>query len=149
MINEKQTKNFGAYLDQTLRVVRLDMIKRFKEVGVDITPEQWILLHSLYTQNGQSQTDLANGSFKNAPTVSRIIDLLCKKEFTERQRFDNDRRRYKIFLTDLGKSTVEKALPAVMNSREKGWQGLSHEDYEHYLRIMHTIFNNFSENAND
>ena len=74
-----------------------------------------------------------------------IIDLLCNKGFTERQRFDNDRRRYKIFLTDLGKGTVEKALPAVMESRQKGWSSLSDEDYKTFLRIMNTIFDNFSE----
>ncbi len=148
-MNEGNTKNFGAYLDQTLRVVRLDMIKRFKAAEVDITPEQWIILHSLYKENGQSQTDLANGSFKNAPTVSRIIDLLCKKSFTERQRFDNDRRRYKIFLTDIGKAAVEKALPVVLNSRELGWNGLTDDDYETFLRIMNTIFDNFSKTEND
>ena len=145
MIDEQNTNNFGAYIDQTLRVVRLDMIKRFKEADVDITTEQWMLLHSLYKQNGQSQTDLANGSFKNAPTVSRIIDLLCKKGFTERQRFDNDRRRYKIFLTELGRASVEKALPSVLASRQKGWNGLDDKDYEHFLRIMNRIFDNFSE----
>lgn len=145
MIDEQQTKKFGAYLEQTLRVVRRDMMKRLKEAKVDITPEQWIILHSLYQQNGQSQTDLANGSFKDAPTVSRIIDLLCKKEFTERRRFDNDRRRYKIFLTEKGKTNVEKALPSVLESRQKGWDGLNDEDYTHFLRIMNRIFENFSE----
>ena len=93
MKDEKETKNFGAYLDRTLRMVRLDLGKRFKKVGVDITPEQWMILSSLYKNNGQSQTELGNDSFKNAPTVSRIIDLLCKKGLTERQRFENDRRR--------------------------------------------------------
>lgn len=141
----KKSKNFGAFLDRTLKKVRLDLGRRFKEIGINITPEQWIILSSLYEKNGQSQTALGDGSFKNAPTVSRIIDLLCKKKLTERQRFENDRRRYKIFLTKKGKSTVEKALEAVTASREKGWQGLTDEDYETFLRIINKIFDNFED----
>lgn len=139
----QDTKDFGPLIDRTLRIIRLHMGRRFKEVGVDITPEQWVILSSLYEQNGQSQTNLSDGSFKNAPTVSRIIDLLCEKGLTERQRFESDRRRYKIFLTDSGKEVVEKARPAVIALRTQGWQNLTEEDYQHFSRIINQIFLNF------
>lgn len=140
-----ETKNFGAYLDRTLRKVRLDMGRRLTAVGVDITPEQWIILSSLHETDGQSQTELGDGSFKNPPTVSRIIDLLCKKGFAERRPDAADRRRHRIYLTALGKETVKKALPAVMATREKGWQGLSDEDYVTFLRIINQVFRNFDD----
>lgn len=143
MLDEKNTKNFGAYIDRTLRQIRLDMGRRLKEQGADITPEQWIILSSLYDNNGQSQNELGDGSFKNAPTVSRIIDLLCKKGYTERLPHSADRRRHTIFLTGEGKAIVEQALPAVLATRQKGWQGLSDEDYQTFLRIINQIFRNF------
>ena len=133
-------------MDRTLKIIKANYQRAFKEVGVDITTEQWVLIDTLYKSNGVSQNDLASGSFKDAPTVSRIIDLLCKKEITERQRFENDRRRYKIFLTDKGKEAYEKALPKVKELRAKGWNGLTEEDYVHYFRIMERIFNNFQQN---
>ena len=145
MLQDKETKNFGAYLDRTLKKVRLDLGRRFKELNLDITPEQWIILSSLSNKNGQSQTQLGEGSFKNAPTVSRIIDLLCKKGLTERRRFENDRRRYKVFLTKRGKAIVEKAVLAVNASRKKGWNGLTDEDYTVFLRIINQIFDNFED----
>ena len=145
MLQDKKTKNFGAYLDRTLKKVRLDLGRRFKELNLDITPEQWIILSSLSNKNGQSQTQLGEGSFKNAPTVSRIIDLLCKKGLTERRRFENDRRRYKVFLTKRGKAIVEKAVLAVNASRKKGWNGLTDEDYTVFLRIINQIFDNFED----
>ena len=80
---------------------------------------------------------------ENAPTVSRIIDLLCKKGLTERHRFENDRRRYKIFLTDLGKAQYEKVLPKVIELRKKGWDGLTENDYQQFTAIMDRIFSNF------
>ena len=143
MSNIEKTKNFGAYIDRTIKIIKQNYVRAFSEIGVDITTEQWVILDSLYEQKGISQTDLANGSFKNAPTVSRIIDLLCKKGLTERQRFENDRRRYKIFLTQKGKETYEKAFPVVLKLREQGWSNLSDSDYESFLRIMNQIFQNF------
>ncbi len=143
MEKELDTKNFGAYMDRTIKLVKLNYLKAFKEAGIDLTTEQWVVLDSLYKQNGVSQTELANDSFKNAPTVSRIIDLLCNKELTERQRFENDRRRYRIFLTEKGKATYEKALPIVLHLRQQGWQHLSDEDYKVFRRIMNQIFKNF------
>lgn len=142
MLKEKGSKNFGEFLDRTVRVVRLDLHKRFKEIGVDITPEQWIILYKLSKKDGQAQSELADGSFKNAPTVSRIIDLLCKKGFTVRKRFGSEKRRKKILLTEKGKESIEKVLPVVIAAREEGWKGLSDEDYQAFIRIINTIFEN-------
>ena len=140
-----KTKNFGAVIDRTLKIIKANYQKAFNEIGIDITTEQWVLIDALYKNNGISQNELASGSFKNAPTISRIIDLLCKKGLTERQRFENDKRQYKIFLTPLGKKTYRKALPIVINLREKGWESLNEKDYEHFNRIMDQIFSNFEK----
>lgn len=145
MSEEKQSKTYGTLVDRTLRIIKLQFIQGFKKAGIDLTPEQWVIIDDLYRRNGISQTELANGSFKNAPTVSRIIDLLVQKEMVERQRFENDRRRYKIFLTDFGKDTFEKANPIAQKLREKGWANLSDDDYTHFKRIMNQVFKNFSE----
>lgn len=147
-----ETKNFGAIIDRTIKIIKLNYLKAFKEADVDITTEQWVLLQSLYNDDGISQNDLASGSFKNAPTVSRILDLLVKKGLVERKRFDNDRRRYRIFLTKKGKETYERALPAVLDLRRRGWQGLSDDDFENLIRILDQVFINFdggSENGMD
>jgi len=139
----ENTKNFGAYMDKTLKIIKWNYLRAFKKLEVDFTAEQWVILDELYRKGGISQTELANSSFKDAPTVSRIIDLLSKKKLVQRERFDNDRRRYQVFLTEKGKADYEKALPAVHKLREQGWQQLSDKDYETYLRIMNQIFKNF------
>jgi len=137
------TKNFGAYMDKTLKIIKLNYLKAFKSLGLDFTAEQWVIIDMLYQKGGISQTELANGSSKDAPTVSRIIDLLEKKGLVQRERFENDRRRYKIFLTEKGNADYKTALPAVHQLRKQGWEGLSDEDYDTYLRIIDQIFKNF------
>ncbi len=145
MLNEEETHNYGPFLDRTIRLMRLAVTKELRLAGTDITPEQWVILSSLYNEDGQSQSDLANDSFKNAPTVSRIIDLLCGKGYTERVRSEGDRRRYKVFLTPGGREVVEKALPAIVKTRRIGWQGLDDEDYLSLIRIINRIFANLED----
>ncbi len=138
-------KNVGTYLDRTIKVVKQHYLRVFREQGTDISTEQWVIIDQLYQSNGMSQTDLANGSYKNAPTVSRIIDLLCDKKLVERQRFDGDRRRYKIYLTSSGKALHQQLMPHVLELREKTWQGLSDEDWGNLQRISTQILDNFLE----
>ena len=138
----ENSKNFGFPMDRAIKMIRSKYNGAFKQLGFDITTEQWVLLEKLYWENGQSQTNLADGSYKNAPTVSRIIDLLVKKEFVERQRFKNDRRRYKIFLTEEGREVVEECYPKILKLRESGWEKLSDEDYDTFMRIINQITEN-------
>ena len=103
------------------------------------------MLDNLSKNNGQSQAELASKSFKDAPTTSRILDLLEKKKYIERQRFENDRRRYKIFLTTQGKQVIKKLQPLVKDLRLQGWQNLTEEDYQNFLRIINQVFENFDK----
>ncbi len=149
-LDQQGSNHFGTYLDRTARSVKQAYLKVFQQLGVDITTEQWVLLMNLYEKDGQSQTELANDSFKNAPTVSRIIDLLVKKELVERRVDREDRRRFHIFLSPAGKETVEKVFPSVIALRKKGWNGLSSDDYQTFMRIMDQVFDNFAaEDATD
>ena len=136
-------KSIGYFLERTTRIVKLAYLKALREKGLDITPEQWVILSSLYEQNGQSQTDLANESFKNAPTISRILDLLCEKGYTERRASDSDRRKFLIFLTPQGKKIVQKAETVVQKLRHQGWENLSDRDYATFIRIVNQVFKNF------
>ena len=79
----ENSKNFGFPMDRAIKMIRAKYNQAFKELGFDITTEQWVLIEKLYWDNGLSQSDLADGSYKNAPTVSRIIDLLVKKGFAK------------------------------------------------------------------
>jgi len=141
--SQDNQKQIGYYLERTTRIVKLSFHQAISDLGLDITPEQWVIMDSLYKDNGQSQVDLASGSFKNAPTISRILDLLSKKGYVERQRFENDRRRYKIFLTEEGRRVVELIIPEAERLRTQGWRQLSESDYDSFIRILNQIFKNF------
>lgn len=138
------TKPIGYLLERTTRVVKLSFHKCFKELGIDITPEQWVVMDTLYQSNDQSQKDLAGGSFKDAPTISRIINVLEKKNWVERKASEADRRVYLIHQTEEGRKVTEILQAEISKIREQGWGGLSQEDYDVFTRIINQVFDNYS-----
>ena len=81
---------------------------------------------------------------KDAPTVTRIIDLLVKKGLSERTMAENDRRKFNITLTDAGRSKFDEAYPIVAEVRKKGWGDLNNEDYTTLVRILDSIYANIT-----
>ncbi len=139
-----QYKELGSFIDRTYKVVRQDLINRFKNVGVDITPEQWVILAKLNEQD-MYQTELASMSFRDKPTVSRIVDLLVKKHLVERIPDKADGRKYHISITKKGQAIINKAKPSVDESRKLGWTNLTEEEYNNLITTLDKIFTNYSE----
>ena len=137
-------KDIGSYIDRTYKVVRHKLISRFKEAGIKITPEQWVILSKLNKEN-MYQTDLANMSFRDKPTVSRIVDLLSKNKLVERVQDKNDGRKFHVRITSDGKEIVRKAEPIVDGTRKLGWKNLSEEEYETLIFLLDKIFQNYTE----
>ena len=137
--------NVGTLLDRTTRLLKHRFQQAFKAAGFELTPEQWVLLDHLCRTGSASQTDIANGTFKDPPTVSRILDKLVAKGYAERTRFPNDRRRYQVAATAAGAATHQRLLPEVEQLRVQTWEGLAERDYEELTRILATIRGNFEE----
>ena len=136
-------KEIGSFIDRTYKVVRQDLINRFKQAGVDITPEQWVILSKIGDQD-MYQTDLANMSFRDKPTVSRIVDLLVKKNLVEREQDKTDGRKYHVRITAGGSKVIAQARPAVDASRALGWTDLSEAEYETLIGLLDKVFVNYS-----
>ncbi|WP_420315633.1 MarR family winged helix-turn-helix transcriptional regulator [Ekhidna sp.] len=137
-------KEIGSFIDRTYKVVRQDLINRFKHADVDITPEQWVILSKI-GEKDMYQTDLANMSFRDKPTVSRIVDLLVQKELVERIKDKKDGRKFHVRITSKGCSLISKANPAVEASRKLGWTDLSESEYNTLVTLLDKVFSNYSE----
>ncbi len=140
----KKTKRFGVHLDATLKLIKQDLIKRFRNKGIDLTPEQWALLSELADRGTIYQRELAESTFKDAPTVSRIVELLHKRGYIKRSADEDDRRRFWISLTKTGRQVFDQASPIVYEARMKGWKGLNNKDYDDLSRILNQISSNIS-----
>jgi len=139
------TEIFSTYsylLDRTARKVKQYAQRRFNAENYDITVDQWIIIKHLNQNNDLNQTQLAEITGKDNPTLTRIIDLLCKKDLTERRTHPSDRRCFTVHLTEQGTKTVLQWTPKMAEIRTKAWENLSEDDYQNLKRILDTIYNN-------
>jgi len=133
---------YSFLLDRTARRVKQYAQRRFKELGFNITVDQWLVLRHLLENNDLSQRELAGRIFKDTPTLTRIIDLLCTKGLTERKIHAEDRRCFNVHLTAEGSELVTNLRPQIRDVRLKAWEGLSDKDFEEFQRILNCIYHN-------
>ena len=141
-INNRKSEVSGFILERTARRMKQFFQQRLASAGVDITIDQWVILQELEREDGQSQFELARATFKDAPTVTRIIDLLCNKELTRRVPDAADRRRFRIELTEAGRLKITEVLPLIKGFRGDAWRWLRDEEVDQLVSTLNKIFDN-------
>src|SRR5574343_847623 len=98
--------------------------KNFRNAGLEITIEQWSVLYHLWKEDGLSQQELCNRTFRDKPSITRLIDNLAKQQLVKRIASPTDRRINLVALTnaayelqditiDLANQTMSEALVGV------------------------------------
>ncbi len=59
-----ERRELALYIDRTYKVVSQDLIHRFRDKQLDITPEQWVVLSRLKFEGALYQSDLASKGLK-------------------------------------------------------------------------------------
>jgi DNA-binding MarR family transcriptional regulator len=65
--------------------------KKFNASGMNLTIEQWSVLYHLWKQDGISQQELCNATFRDKPSITRLVDNLEKLNLVKRVASENDR----------------------------------------------------------
>jgi MarR family transcriptional regulator, transcriptional regulator for hemolysin len=129
-------------LDKAIKTYRQFAQRRLNEAGMDITIDQWLVLNTIETNPHVSQLEIADRVFKDAASVTRIVDLLIRKGYLQRQSHPVDRRRFTLELTNLGKTLVKQVNRISEENRSIGLKGISDADLEHLRGTLTTIINN-------
>lgn len=134
--------SYSVMLDRTARRVKHYAQQKFKELKFNVTVDQWLVMKHLYENEGMKQNVLAEILFKDNPTLTRIIDLLCEKGLVIRKQHPSDRRSFHVVLTRRGRSRVEQMKPKIRKIRLKAWEGLSKDDFKRFQNVLETIYKN-------
>lgn len=84
--------------------------KKFNEASLNITIEQWSVLYHLWKQEGISQQELCNATFRDKPSITRLVDNLEKLNLVKRVASEYDRRINLIFLTKQAQKLQEQTM---------------------------------------
>jgi DNA-binding MarR family transcriptional regulator len=140
---EKKLGLSGLVIERTARKMKLFFSRVLLNYpDVDITVDQWVVLDVLNKRGSMSQAQLCECSFKDAPTVTRIIDILTEKGYVNRGADSQDRRKFLIHITNSGLRMVERITPLLLDFRSKCYEGIDDYEMESLQYILDKIYNN-------
>ncbi|MDP4283240.1 MAG: MarR family transcriptional regulator [Bacteroidota bacterium] len=118
--------------------------KNFKEAGIDVTIEQWSVLYHLWKQEGQSQQQLCEGTFRDKPSITRLVDNLEKSKLVKRVASKNDRRSNLIFLTKEGKTLEQKTMEVANRTLNEALEGVNNGQIEIAKEVLQIVYDNLA-----
>ncbi len=110
--------------------------RNLKDEGISITSEQWTLLYYLWIEEGRTQQELACLTFRDKPSVSRLINNLEKIKLVMRVNDKDDKRSNLIFLTKQGRQLREVCMQQAHKTIGQALEGVS---YEQMIRAKDTL----------
>lgn len=119
--------------------------RNFRKRGLQITPEQWTVLAFLWQEDGVTQQMLCNSTFKDKPSMTRLIDNLVKQNLVYRSASKVDRRSNFVHLTELGRSLHDPATEAIYETMVAALKGIDEEGMTRFRNVLALVFGNVSE----
>lgn len=139
-----EISGIGLHLDLVLRKVQDAYLRKFKELGVELTIEQWVILYRIYQLSKDvSQSDIVKSNFRNRATTSRVIGGLERKGWIAKTRFKGDLKRFKLELTTKGQDIIAKMEPHANLLRKQAIKDLDTNEFETFLRVLDKIGDNY------
>ncbi|GEC79108.1 MarR family winged helix-turn-helix transcriptional regulator [Flavobacterium aquatile] len=130
-------------IEQAIKTYRMYAQKQIKSHDLKITVDQWLVLKSLKENPKANQQELAETVFKDTASITRIIDLLVKSEFVEREINLNDRRKFDLMITSNGEKILAKTHVIVLENRKKALNGISEND----IKILNETLQKITKNC--
>ena len=116
--------------------------KNFRNAGFEITIEQWSVLYHLWKEDGLSQLELGNRTFRDKASTTRLIDNLEKQELVTRVASKDDRRINLVYLTDTAKPLQQITYELANKTMNESLQNISKEEIEVVKNVLQRVYDN-------
>jgi DNA-binding MarR family transcriptional regulator len=129
-------------IEQTIKEYRKICQKNIQKIVDDITVDQCLVLIILNDNATISQIEMAKLIFKDNASVTRIIELMVKKDYLTRETNELDKRKSKLVITEKGQKTIVLLTPVFKLNRNTALDSLSADEIEFLDKILHKIISN-------
>ena len=116
--------------------------KNFKQAAIEITIEQWSVLYHLWKVDGMSQQQLCDATFRDKPSITRLVDNLEKLKLVKRNASKEDRRKNLIVLTPVGKELEERCMEIANNTLNEALLGVTNGQIEIAKEVLQMVYDN-------
>ena len=142
-IFEKIIDSSIAYLvGRTSRSIMKRLTNKFSTAGFDVSYEQWSILVHLYRKDGQTQQELANIAVKDKAAITRLLNVLEKKNIVLRIPDRTDKRSKLVYLTHRAKEFRTDLIAIVEELLKEAEQGIEPDEIIQCRATLNKIFTN-------
>lgn len=135
-------KEIAVYINILNSRIKKCFFDKLQENGVNITPEQYLVLDILWEKQSISQQRIADIIQKDKNSVTKIIDSLEKKNLVCRVVDANDRRINKIELSQKGSDLEEVATEVAIKFMNDVVHGIDTQDLDTFAKVLHQLKDN-------
>jgi len=146
-ILESRRQNLAPYnLGYRIKLLTQLLTRKFTELlePYGLTPFHWLVLCCLWQEDGLSTSSIGEKLQQVGGTLTGVLDRMEERGLVRRERDLQDRRIWRIWLTDGGKE-LEAVLPPISGElREQAMSGISYADQELFSQILNQAIANLS-----
>ena len=124
--------------------IRSVTYREFNQHGLEITPEQWIVLARLWQQGGRTVSELSESTLRDRPTMSRILDSMEAHGLLNRTVDAKDARTRIVDLTREGRGLRKKLVPIAKAIVARLEAGIPEADLLTTRRTLRRMFENLA-----
>ncbi len=118
--------------------------KNFRDASIEITIEQWSILYHLWKEDGLSQQELCNRTFRDKPSVTRLIDNLVKLNLVKRIASKEDKRVNFISLTNTAKDLQQQTIELANQTMDEALVGINKDEIETVKQVLQKVYDNLN-----
>jgi DNA-binding MarR family transcriptional regulator len=118
--------------------------KKFNAQGLNLTIEQWSVLYQLWKEDGKSQQELCNATFRDKPSITRLVDNLEKSGLVKRVPSTDDRRINKVHLTEQALLLQEQTMLLAEETLNEALEGVPAEHIELCKEVLQKVYDNLT-----
>ena len=109
-----------------------------------LTPFHWVVLCCLWQEDGQATSSIGDRLQQVGGTLTGVLDRMCDRGLIRRERDAQDRRIWRIWLTDAGRQLQKVLPPIAVEVRETALKGISYPEREQFSDIVDRIIANLA-----
>ena len=138
----KKSELYSFITGKASTAIARRMQKNFKQNGIEITIEQWSVLYHLWKEDGLSQQSLCEATFRDKPSITRLVDNLEKLSLVKRVASKEDRRVNMIYLTADAQRLQEQTMQVANQTLNEALEGVTNGQIEIAKEVLQKVYDN-------
>ena len=137
-------KQVGMFLNLVHNRFKQYVAGIFESEGLNITPEQFLVMDALWDEGVLTQQQIADYLLKDKNSVVKLVDGLEDRNLVRRASNPKDRRQNLIEVTEYAMGIKDKVTKVAMDAVDKIINGITKDDMQIFIRVLSKMAENMN-----